>query len=184
MDTKLTPLNVDKVDSVRSQIDAAIYILFTLCDSIPVLTLGYAAHKILTDLSKNNRVARDHLDNLAKESMPWNPDEFWKFFRAPGNFLKHADKDPKSRLDRVKEEAGELIISECCCLYVLLGHKPTANMRIFSLWYAMKYPETVPSHIELPTGFHGGTESWTRQDWLNLGRSCLEGGKGKSRATH
>jgi hypothetical protein len=98
-------MSITKLDAVSRQMDAAISLYFDEGDEVSIHTLVGAAHNLLADLSS----AANQKTVIQKYIRPEKIGGFEKAIRAPQNFLKHADRDPKARLTLIRMPR-----SQCC----------------------------------------------------------------------
>jgi hypothetical protein len=85
---------ISKEEGVRHILHAAIRSVFYGEDPFAIHLLGQSAEKVLLDCLKNAKI-EDPLLSLLKPELR---SEFFKFYREPYNFLKHADRDSGDKL--------------------------------------------------------------------------------------
>jgi len=83
---------IDKIEVARRQIREAVRLFFGARDPVAIHTLIASAHQILGDIS-DKRGAQSVLKNVKRVNYPFN-------------FLKHADRDPRSTLGRYCDSAA------------------------------------------------------------------------------
>ncbi|MGR3512555.1 MAG: hypothetical protein ACU0GG_07295 [Paracoccaceae bacterium] len=93
-------VGVTKLKAAKTQIEAAILLLFLDTDSEPAHTLVWASRNLLWDLNKvspNNLVER--IETAVKSRVKPEYYKVWKQYEnRAANFLKHADRDPNKTL--------------------------------------------------------------------------------------
>lgn len=128
---------VDKLEAARRQLDTCIELHFHDRDTVSQHTLAMAAHTILFDLSRGKGIEgslREPSVGSAEERL-----NAVRSFRVPQNFFKHADSDPGAQL-RFSPGVTQLLIMDAARLYVLLTLEVTRHMKIFFLWFQLRYP--------------------------------------------
>lgn len=163
---------VTKHEAARRQLDYAIQMHFQDQDSLVVHTIASAARGILRDLAKQRgthlsdvwpRAARSVLSKLSKLdghqiSEDWfhrNNREIKKWVyghsNRAANFLKHANRDPRSALPESKMD-NDAVLLEACALYTELGLEGTPEMKAFTRWHLAVYPGVPEDILVASTG--------------------------------
>ncbi len=131
-------LAIDKLDAARRQLESAIELFFHDKDVVSQHTLVMAAHTILYDIAKKRGVG-----GSLREPTVGTPEERThaiNSFRLPQNFFKHADQDPQGRL-RFSPSITQFVIFDAGRLFVLLAGEPTRSMKVFLMWFQLRYPD-------------------------------------------
>jgi hypothetical protein len=103
---------IGKKEGVRHVLHAAIRSVFYGEDPFAIHLLGQSAEKVLLDLLKNAKI-EDPIFSLIKPEMR---SEFFKYYREPYNFLKHADEDSDGKLRVHNIVASNDLLLYCCIL--------------------------------------------------------------------
>jgi hypothetical protein len=163
-------LVLDKIDVATRQLNAAIRMFFYEWDPVPLHTVVAAAHNVLRDMAKHQGITRSVKDSplIAPEART----EFLRAVNYPQNFFKHADKDPKGRM-AFRYHGNQLFILDSLVLYVALGGDLSREMRVFLVWFQLRYPNLLsyePAETDLKTIRDSTTNAHA---FLILGRVLL-----------
>lgn len=129
---------VDKLDAARRQMESAVTMFFYGWDVVSQHTLMSAAHGILYALAKQQGVG-----GSIKDSPLVGPDarsEFIKAINLPQNFFKHADRDSRTQLV-FRYNVSHFYLFDAVRLFVLLGGSTTHKMKVFLMWFQLRYPD-------------------------------------------
>jgi hypothetical protein len=130
---------IGKKEGVRHVLHAAIRSVFYGEDPFAIHLLGQSAEKVLLDLFKNAKI-EDPLLSLLKPELQ---SEFFKFYREPYNFLKHADRDSGDKLGVHNIAASnDMLLYLCILRYGMLFGPYTYHMKVFWLFVGQFYPGT------------------------------------------
>jgi hypothetical protein len=140
-DDREPPLRyISKREGVRHVLHAAIRSVFYGEDPFAIHLLGQSAEKVLLDLLKDAKIEDPLLSLLNSELRS----EFFKFYREPYNFLKHADRDSGDKLGVHNIAASnDMLLYLCIVRYRMLFGSDTQHMRVFSLFVGSFYPGTL-----------------------------------------
>ena len=180
----MAKLKLTKIDGARRQIDGAIGSLFSDGDSVPVLTLAFAAFRVLRDLAKahNNKKVLQFVSRMEDCIEPGRLKEFYSYINAPASFLKHADQDPDDVLSGVDDDVADTILFLSCIFYVGLSYPPTRRMYVFLIWFIVKNPNFLNEdsdmkkqllRIEEQLGQRWELGSMSRGEWIEVGMARL-----------
>jgi hypothetical protein len=128
---------VSKLNAALRQLHTAIDLFFCKGDCIAIHTLASAAAMVLYDIARSRGVVG--IIDLIRADRKM---EFLKVVRASQNFFKHADRDPEAVLAFAPSESHFQIMDalmNCESLKIPLS----AEREIFSIWFALYYPETI-----------------------------------------
>jgi len=131
-------LVVDKLDAARRQLESAITMFFEDWDVVSQHTLMSAAYGILYDLGKQRGIG-----GSVKDSPLVRPEDRANFIRTihlPQNFFKHARKDSGARL-AFRYKVSHFFLFDAVRLYVLLSRSATERMKVFLVWFQLRYPD-------------------------------------------
>jgi hypothetical protein len=131
---------ITKLEGVRHILHSAIRCHLAGEDGFAVNILAQSAERVLIDSLKANGIS-DPFYSLLK---PERRAEFLAAYREPVNFLKHADRDHDDLLpvyDIVR--AADLALFGAIIRYLCLGEQWTCHMRIFVIFIAAQYPNTI-----------------------------------------
>jgi hypothetical protein len=109
-------------------------------DPFAIHILAQSVEKVAIDLLKANGIA----DPFYSLIIPARRAEFFEAYREPVNFLKHADKDHDGLLpvyDIVR--ASDLALFGAIIRLMYLGEKLTSHMRVFLVFVATQFPNTI-----------------------------------------
>ncbi len=134
-------ISLSKLEVARRQLETAITMYFKRCDPVSTHTLATAALEVLHDINKS-RNGPPMLSDLEASGVI-RPDKLEivrKAFRAPQNFFKHANTDPKGILDFNPEATAGFILDAVEKYRELTGENPPI-LRVFSLWFRVQWTE-------------------------------------------
>jgi hypothetical protein len=142
----LDEIIIDKLDAARRQLESAITMLFQEWDVVSQHTLIAAAHGILHDLAK-----KEGIKGSIKDSPLIRPEKQKEFIDAihlPQNFFKHGDKDAGTKI-AFRYNVSHHFLFDAVRLFVLLKGNPTYEMKVFFMWFQLRYPDLICfEHIE------------------------------------
>ncbi|SRR6266571_1027376 len=182
-------VHITKPAAAQRQIDAAIRIYFSGEDQLAVHTIVAAAHGILVNLDEKrgkpimNDVYAEALEKvidklqlkkISNAEIAQNVPSFKAFIqgmrRKPGNFLKHADRDPHKSLD-ASTLGTEHLLLEACTLYKELGLKTTREMYTYARWHLAVYPHLESDKMKTDIGY---LHELPHDTQLQVGKFLLE----------
>jgi len=134
-------VSVTKIEAARRQLGTAIDLWFDERDPISIHTLIAAAYQVICDLLRH-RGLPDFL-----YANPWiRPErraDYARAVRAPANFIKHADRDPKGELE-LNVEINDFHLLQCLMGLQQLGvTEITDTERAFWVRFSFEYPEVL-----------------------------------------
>lgn len=132
-------IRINKPDTARRQLDAAIRMLFSNEDPVAIYSVVGAADRIVRDLAEKSGKAQCH-ETIKQMIRPGKEKDFWSEANKAFNFMKHASTDPTGMLD-VAEELNDITIFIACIYYQDLGYELTPFMQAFRIWYALLNPD-------------------------------------------
>jgi hypothetical protein len=129
---------IDKLDAACRQLESAITMFFEEWDVVSQHTLISAAYGILYDLGKQRGVG-----GSIKDSPLVRPEDRAAFISAihlPQNFFKHARQDSGTKL-AFRYRVSHFFLFDAIRLFVLLHGSATDRMKVFLLWFQLRYPD-------------------------------------------
>src|SRR4051812_3487272 len=90
-------LSVSKLEAAKRQLDCAIELWFLDKDPVCIHALAHAAHDIVHAVNRN-RTGKEILFD-SSVIVDEHRSEVINLFKKPGNFFKHADKDPNGVIE-------------------------------------------------------------------------------------
>lgn len=135
---------LSKLECADRQLCVAIRLFFERRDMIAVHTLATAAQEVLTDLADHTGVKGGIFRQANEVILPEFRDEFFRRARAPQNFFKHADRDPKERL-KFYYQSTQYHIFDAAILSQLLRAEssPPPEIAAFFAWFIGTHPNTL-----------------------------------------
>jgi hypothetical protein len=129
---------IDKLDVARRQLESAIVMFFDDGDVVSQHTLISAAHGVVYDLAQQRGVGGSIKDSplVSAESKA----SFIKAIHLPQNFFKHAKTDAGTKL-AFRYQVSPFYLFDAIRLYVLLAGAATESMRVFFVWFQLRYPD-------------------------------------------
>ncbi|MBI4118166.1 MAG: hypothetical protein HY455_01320 [Parcubacteria group bacterium] len=134
-------LHISKLDAAKRQLETAINLFFRGGDPIAIHTLAGAAFQILNDIGEKQKIKSVH-GQLLDWVKPEKKDEVFKAINAAKNFFKHADKDPDGII-KFNFGATEYYMMDSTRMYLLLTKHNVPLFRLFDVYFASKYPDTI-----------------------------------------
>jgi hypothetical protein len=131
---------ITKLEGVSHVLHSAIRCQLAGEDPFAIHILAQSAEKVVIDLLKANAIA----DPFHSLIIPERRAEFFETYREPVNFLKHAGKDHDGLLpvyDIVR--ASDLALLGAIVRLMHLGEQPTSHMRVFLIFVATQFPNTI-----------------------------------------
>lgn len=139
---------VTKLEAAATQLSVAIAMFFSEDDPISSYALSCNSGEILRKLRNHQKkdyflsVVEDHFDRKS---------DLYKTYNSTWNFLKHADKDPDSKIEFSEEQLVYSLWVATHDLYQIvdnLARFPAALT--YYHWYIQSCPEFAPEKCELP----------------------------------
>jgi hypothetical protein len=129
---------IDKIDAARRQLESAVKMFFYEWDVVSQHTLISAANGILYDLAKQQGIQ----GSIKDSPLIWSEErkEFIKAINLPQNFFKHADQDGGKKLV-FRYRLSPFYLFAAVRLLVLLGGSVTYTVKVFLMWFQLRYPE-------------------------------------------
>jgi hypothetical protein len=178
----MASIRLNKIEAARRQTDAAIRMTFASEDPIAIHTVASAGHRIIRDICEQ-RGDIESYKRVTDWIVPGRETEFWRYYNATANFLKHADRDAGDVHD-LDDEAADFMLILSAKWYRDLGHQPTTEMNAFAMWWTLQNPDLLKPDIlavfdsaglrpQIETLRRSG-HALTRVDWLKGGQMLLE----------
>jgi len=164
------------LDAARRNVDAAIRMLFSGEDPLPVHLVVAAAFRVLHDLAQANRPeARDEL--IHRFLVPGGEDVFHRAIEDATVFAKRAEQEPGAMLQDVSEERNDFEIAIVCLYLECLAAKSSAEAQAFLWWFAAMYPHVMKADrffkASLPTEDFQWLRGAPRPKQLQFGDTVL-----------
>ena len=139
-DDREPPLRyISKREGVRHVLHAAIRSVFYGEDPFAIHLLGQSAEKVLLDLLKHANI-EDPMLSMLSLLKPELRSEFFRFYREPYNFLKHADRDSGDKLGVHNIAASnDMLVYLCIVRYRMLFGSDTQHMRVLGPRFCSLY---------------------------------------------
>ena len=132
---------ITRMDAAIGQLETAILLWFFEKDLASIHTLTVAAQELLHHTGKP-RGKPSRLVSLINSQ----PTAFRRLARTAQNFFKHPQKHGRIPYPPL---VAELLMIDPIAVYEDLGNHLTPLMRLFSLRFALSYPETLPFDFTL-----------------------------------
>ena len=133
---------IDKTTAARKLFIDATLLFYERRSAIPIHHLAHAAHELLFTLTGDRHI----FDSSALTSE--GQKRFKREFNFSKNFIKHADKDPDSRIT-FKPEINIFILFDCAWMITLNFDKACVYSLTVFVWCAFVYPDLfAPEYIK------------------------------------
>lgn len=129
---------IDKLDVACRQLESAITMFFNDGDVVSQHTLISAAHGVVYDLAQQRGLGGSIKDSTLVSSE--NRTSFIHAIHLPQNFFKHAKIDVGTKL-AFRYRVSLFYLFDALRLYVLLAGTATEAMRVFLVWFQLRYPD-------------------------------------------
>lgn len=173
----MSKITLSKSEAARRQIDAAIRLTLGEEDPVAIMAVAAGGHRIIRDL-----IEREQHESFLRFT-DWIKEgheaEFWRYFNATANFLKHAAEDPMA-LREFDELEADFLIAFACRWYADLGFERTREMRVFMAWFQLCHPDLFNADAasgEIRRKMEGATKEFlegSRQERRRIGRLILD----------
>jgi hypothetical protein len=177
----MSNVRINKIDAARRQIDAAIRMTFRGEDPVAIHAVIGGAHRIIRDICEQ-RGDIDSYQRFTDFIVPGHEGEFWRYWNASVNFLKHADKDPNA-IHELDAETTDFLIVITARWYRDLGNSVSEEMRYFAGWWAIMHPDVIKADVieaagskvrEFVSAAVHASKQLTRQETLLAARAGFE----------
>jgi len=129
-------LQISKLDAARRQLDVAVRLYFREDDPVSIHTLACAALELLSGLNRVRGGGPLLKDVVLKSVRPERLAEARRAVNAPGNFFKHADRDPLSVIV-FKPSQTEWFLYDACLKYKELAADVVPTLASYQLWFVL-----------------------------------------------
>lgn len=127
------PAGLTKIDIAEAQLCAAIRLFFQDANPVPVQSLAWAAHEVLSDIGGKLKL-ETFFDQLARwQELPVEVVRA-KAARFP-NFMKHADRDTAAALDDFSDLDNDGIIFAACRNLAVIAKGLPPEAQVFEAWF-------------------------------------------------
>jgi hypothetical protein len=136
----MEPIWIDKIEVTKRQISEAVTLFFESRDLVVIHTIIASAHHILIDVGKESGTV-----SVIKNPEGMTREEFRKHvgtINEPYNFFKHADKDPKGKINiaPIDRFTSDFILDAIIMLQRISGNIPL-EAKVFWSWFVSTYPD-------------------------------------------
>jgi hypothetical protein len=172
-------IQINKIEAVRRQIEAAIRMTFAGEDAVAIHAIAGDVHRIVQDFYRSRGDVEGYL-RLGDWIAPVHAARFWRHFNAAAEFLRPGEWNPETIFE-LEEETNDFMIVFAARWYQMQGHAATRDMRIFATWYVacnpgILRPDAIPE-AALTQQMQAMSQALTalaRPDRLRAGRMALE----------
>lgn len=131
---------IGKTEVARRQLSEAVRMFFESRDPVVIHTIVASAHQILFDLG-----TIEGLKSALKSTEALRGEELRKHLSTinyPFNFFKHADRDPKAKINIAPLERyiSDFLMDAILMLQQMTGNIPI-EAKVFWSWFLSKYPQ-------------------------------------------
>lgn len=153
---------VDKIEVAKRQIVEAVTLFFESRDIVVIHTVIASTHQVLLDVGKDSSVI-----SVIKNPEGFTREEFRRHVKTvnePYNFFKHADKDPKGKINIAPLErfTSDFILDAILMFQNINGNLPM-EAKVFWAWFVSTYPEefsNCPKDSEIQKMISLGLNDW------------------------
>jgi len=158
VDALTDTISLDKVGAAKRQLKTALRLFFNDGDEVSQHTLVSAAHRILQDLCTAKGLSfpdsdeRDFsIDHSIRQSLMVSKgyaENIEAAITEARNYFKHANRDPDRPLGFAFQTTHLLAFDAVRLLALLDGEFPK-ELRVFVLWFQLRYPEYIQHQPDL-----------------------------------
>ncbi len=164
------------LEAARRTVDAAIRMLFSGEDPLPVHLVVATAFRVLHDLAQAGR-AQAPDDVIRLFLIQGGEAVFYRALDDAATFAKHAGQDPVAMLQEVSEERNDFEIAIACLYLESLEARSSTEAQAFLWWFATMYPHVMKADrffkASLPTEDFQWLRGATRTKQLQFGDTIL-----------
>ena len=136
----MEPVWINKVEVAKRQVSEAVTLFFESRDIVVIHTIIASSHQVLLDVGKESGVI-----SVIKNSEGMTREEFRRHIRTinePYNFFKHADNDPKGKINiaPIDRYTSDFILDAILMLQNITGDLPL-EAKVFWGWFVSTYPD-------------------------------------------
>ena len=172
-------IQLNKIEAVQRQVDAAIRLTFNGGDGVAIHAVIQGAHQIIRDFYRGSGDSDAYL-RLGDWIAPAHAARFWRFFDAAAAFLQAGAWDPEAVFE-LEEDTNDFMIVFAARWYQSRGYAATRTMRIFATWYVacnpgILRPEAMPEAAVTTQmdAMSKALQGLDRRDRLRAGQMALE----------
>src|SRR5260221_9419244 len=165
----VAPIKISKLEAARRQLVTAIRLYFANGDVVSTHTLAAAAFEILRDLDAHGPKTGTLFDHMERNIKPEYVETFRKLIRKPGNFFKHANKDPERVLEYYPSNPIAILWAASEKYNELANEELLETMALRS-WFILQNPDILlPPYREQVKGLNPGRDypSARRQEFFD-----------------
>jgi hypothetical protein len=156
-----SPGSLTTLEAARRTVDAAIRILFSGEDPLPVHLVVVAAFRVLHDLAQASRTPPQDA-RINTFLLPGGEGVFYRALNDAATFAKHAEQDPRAMLQEFTEERNDFEIAISCLYLECLDGKSTAEAQAFLWWFATMYPHVMKADLFFRASLPKEDFAWLR----------------------
>jgi hypothetical protein len=139
-DGQLFPkIKVSKLDAARRQLETAINLWFSGGDTVSIHALSHAAYEIIHVVSKKRQRSTELLFDSPLIKDVYRR-QWAELLKSPGNFFKHADRDPEGAIEFAPELSKYFMIFSILGLE-LAGERISVTENGFLTWLKLHEPD-------------------------------------------
>jgi hypothetical protein len=155
------PGSIDALEAARRNVDAAIRMLFSGEDPLPVHLVVAAAFRVLHELAQTSRAVPPN-DQIKKFLRPEGEEVFYRALQDAATFIKHAEQDPRAILQEFTEERNDFEIAISCLYLECLEAKASHEVQAFLWWFATMYPYVMKADLVFKASLAKEDFEWLR----------------------
>jgi hypothetical protein len=148
------------LNAARRNVDAAIRMLFSGEDPLPVHLVVAATFRVLHDLTQARPTTLD--DRINAFLQPGGADLFHRALQEAATFAARIGEDPGAMLQEVTEERNDFEIAMSCLYLECLDSKSTAEAQAFLWWFATMHPDVMKADLFFKASLPKDDFTWLR----------------------
>lgn len=129
--------------AAKRLIDSAIRLLFQAEDLLAINLIAMSAHQVIVDLGRYHRPGKSLEDEVNRFIPKDQRKLYWRILKAPSNFVKHADRDPKKTLGEISPDFIEETLYLAILHFCHLDQQTSREMEVFRVWYLSNRPDRI-----------------------------------------
>lgn len=156
-----SPRSLTPLEAARRNVDAAIRMLFSGEDPVPVHLVVATTFRVLHDLAQAGRPTPQD-DRINMFLLPGGEGAFYRAVNDAATFAKRAEQDPRAMLQEVTKERNDFEIAIACLYLECIEGQSTAEAQAFLWWFATMYPHVMKADLFFRASLPQEDFTWLR----------------------
>ncbi len=156
-----SPESLTTLNAARRNVDAAIRMLFSGEDPLPVHVVAAAAFRVLHGLAQAGHTTPQDA-RINAFLLPGGKGAFYRALDDAATFAKRVEEDPGAMWQEVTDERNDFEIAMSCLYLECLEGKSTPEAQAFLWWFATMHPHVMKADLFFKASLPQDDFAWLR----------------------